>query len=178
MNEINYGLRNCYYALKDDLKPLPLKGAISLRLDSQIDTQTKRLASNNATGFINTPIGLSDKGYTGTLELASLPDTFMNDVLGYYKDDNGIIIKRRQTVKHFILLTEEQSNNNNGRRYQYLNCTCTGHNINAQTTDEKITPNTITLQLIVSPNLDGIVYKIIRKSDNETIYNDWFNKVY
>ena len=83
-NKIKYGLKNVYYAVATEgeggvlsyATPVRIPGAVNLSMEAQGDT-TPFYADN-----ILYWQGIANNGYSGTLEIATVPDSFRTDVLG------------------------------------------------------------------------------------------------
>ena len=92
-NKIRYGIKGCYYAVATIAAdgtatydtPVALPGAVSLSLSPEGDT-TPFYADN-----IVYYTAIANNGYSGDLELAKIPDSFLTDCLGYAADTNGVL---------------------------------------------------------------------------------------
>ena len=106
-NKIKYGISKCYYAVGTEGAdntmtygtPVALPGAVSLSLD-QNGGQTNFFADNVAYW-----VGNANNGYTGSLELARIPDSFRTDVLGDVADTKEVLFEDAAANSvHFALL--------------------------------------------------------------------------
>ena len=148
-NKIKYGLSNCYYAVgtpgSDNTMsygtPVRLPGGVSLSLD-QNGGQTTFYADNVAYW-----VGNANNGYTGSLELARVPESFETDVLGNVLDDNGVSVEDAKAASvHFALLFQFEGDASATRHVMY-NCVASRPAVSGSTKEDTIEPQTETLDL-------------------------------
>ena len=80
-NKVKYGLKNAHYApLTVDeagnatfATPIPIPGSVSLTMDAQGDTET--FYADNMAYFVPA----ANDGYSGSIEVAIIPDSFRQD---------------------------------------------------------------------------------------------------
>ena len=107
-NKVKYGLKNVHYAVVTETDgeitydtPKPIRGAVNLTLDAAGES-VQFYADDSVYYEENT-----NDGYTGSLEMALIPDEFRVDVLGDELDANGALIENKDAkAKHFALLFE------------------------------------------------------------------------
>lgn len=177
-NKIKYGLRNCYYAVATDDgtgtltydTPVRLPGAVNLSLDPQGDTNP--FYADDIIYFQ----GTSNNGYSGSLELALIPDAFRKDVLGETESQNGLLVERANTpVVEFALLFEFQGDENATRHVMYR-CTAARPSAGSQTKDSGITPQTETLNLTAMPRISDYLVKA-KCPAGSSAYTNFFTAV-
>ena len=146
-NKVKYGLKNVHYAKATidengvpsygEVKPWP--GAVSMSFDQEGGV-TKFRADNR-----DYWMGQSNNGYSGDLETALIPDSFREDILGEVKSNDGTYTEYAdaKTVP-FALLYQFEGDVKNSRHVLYY-CTATRPQVNGETTDEEIEPQTETL---------------------------------
>lgn len=180
-NKIKYGLSEVAYAVATDdgtgkltygaVKKLP--GGVNLQMDAEGET-TPFYADN-----IQYWTGTSNNGYTGTLELARIPDEFLTDVLGETADQNGVTVEKSggKTVEFALLFQFE--GDANAVRHAFYRCTATRASVAGATTESSITPQTETLNLTAMPRIDD---KLVKARCDETAaaaqYAAWYTQVY
>lgn len=149
MNKVKYGLKNCHYALLTEgadrsvtyATPAPIPGAVSLSMDAQGDVT--RFRADNTDYWV----GRANNGYSGTLEMALIPESFKIDVLGYMETTGGMLVEDSEaTPKPFALLFQFDGDESATRRIFY-NCTVSRPGVSGQTTDTTITPQTESMSL-------------------------------
>ncbi len=179
-NKVKFGLKNVYYAkvtFDDDNvptfeTPVRIPGAVNLSLDAEGESEPWYaddsiyvvLAANN--------------GYSGDLEIALIPESFLTDILHEEKDSNGVLVEQSDVeVEHFALLFEFSGDQHKTRHVLY-NCTCSRPTIESATTEDTKEPQTDTLSLTALPLASGYVKaKTSLETPTET-YENWFTKVY
>lgn len=151
-NKVKYGLSNCYYAVLTEgengpsyATPVALPGAVNLSLEQEGDTNKFR-ADN-----IDYYVSISNNGYSGDLELALIPDSFLTDVMGEVSDATAGIQYELADAKPkaFALLFQFEGDDKNTRHVMY-NCKATRPAVASQTTDTTIEPVTETISVEVA----------------------------
>jgi len=107
-NKVKFGLKNVHYAVITETDggitygtPKSIPGAVNLTLDAAGES-VQFYADDSVYYEENT-----NDGYTGSLEMALIPDDFRVDVLGDKLDANGALIENKDAkAKHFALLFE------------------------------------------------------------------------
>lgn len=173
-NKVKYGLSKCYYAVVTTsgyATPVALPGAVNLSLDQEGETNAFR-ADN-----IDYYISVSNNGYSGDLELALIPDSFLTDVMGEVVDGTtGVQYEIADAnPKAFALLFQFEGDEKATRHVLY-NCKATRPTLNSETTGETIEPVTETINIrAVARDSDHLVKAKCKEGD--TSYSTWFSAV-
>lgn len=178
-NKIKYGIRSVYYAVATQgtggaltySTPVALPGAVNLTLSQEgednpfyaDDVVYFRSASNN--------------GYSGTLELALVPDSFFADVLGMAKNADDVYIEKADDTTHEFALMFEFQGDESATRHLLYRCSCTRPDIAGATKEAGITPQTETLNISVMPRINDYLVKAKCPSTSAK-YDTWFSEVY
>lgn len=183
-NKIKFGIKNCYYAVATIAAdnsatygtPKPLAGAVSISLDPQGDTNT--FYADNIAYFTS----VANNGYEGDLELAKVPDDFLIDCLGYVKDTNDVLVEDANAVPvHFALLFQFEGDVNAKRSVLY-NCVAARPNVEGNTKEESIEPQTETINItatsVYNATLATDVVKASCTEAESTVYAGWLTAVY
>lgn len=179
-NKVKYGIEQVYYAVATQgtggsltyATPVALPGAVNLTLDAEGDTNP--FYADNILYFQST----ANNGYSGTLELALIPDSFLTDVLGQTADDNSILVEKSGTpVVEFALLFQFEGDANKTRHCMYR-CTASRASVNGATTEASITPQTETLNLTCMPRINDKVVKSKVTDTQTTQWASWYTQVY
>lgn len=177
-NKIKYGIQNVYYAVATDdgtgtltyATPVALKGAVSLSMDAQGDTNT--FYADNIAYFTAT----ANNGYQGDLELALIPDGFRTAILGEVLDTKGFYVEKANDVqKEFALLFQFEGDENATRHCLYR-CTASRSSVASATQEESIEPQTESITITAMPRISDSVIKS-RCPSSATDYATWFSAV-
>jgi len=184
-NKIKYGVKNVHYAVAtiDENNsatfgtPVALPGAVSLTLDQE--GESNNFYADNRVYFT----AFGNDGYTGSLELALIPDSFRTDVLGEVLDNKGVLIENQnaQTI-HFALMFQFEGDEHATRHVIY-NCVASRPSVSGNTKEATISPETETINItatsIYLPALDmDIVKACTSGTTDNTTYSGWFTSVY
>ena len=183
-NKIRYGIKGCYYAgatiAADGTAtydtPVALPGAVSLSLSPEGDT-TPFYADN-----IVYYTAIANNGYSGDLELAKIPDSFLTDCLGYAADTNGVLYEDAgASPVNFALLFQFEGDAHAKRSVLY-NCVATRPEVSGQTKAEGIEPQTETISITATTihvtALDKDIVKASCTPTESAQYTGWNTAVY
>ena len=184
-NKIKYGIKNVYYAVAtlaaDNSAtfdtPVALPGAVSLTLDPEGDNNI--FYADNIAYYTT----YANNGYSGSLELALIPDAFRKDVLGEIEDSKDVLVEEQGAPSvHFALMFQFEGDEKATRHVMY-NCVASRPSTNGDTKEASIEPQTETINLtatsVYNASLDKNIVKA-RTSDSTdtTTYTGWFTAVY
>lgn len=179
-NKVEYGLRNCHYALITEETeesitydtPKRIPGAVTLAMDPSGDMV--RFKADDIDYYTNS----NNQGYSGTLTVARATDEFRQDVLAEEKTEKGVLIENAdKQTKKFALLFEFQGDVKAIRHVLYY-CTAGRPKEGSQTKDSG-DPNTVDIQLTASPRpTDNNVKARTTAGADSAVYDAWYTKVY
>ena len=180
-NKVKFGLKNVYYAKATDdgtgtltyAAPVRIPGAVNMALDPSGDMEP--FYADDIIYYASA----ANNGYTGTLEIALIPESFRTDILGEVADQNGVLVENAEAEPAEFALLFQFTGDKNGIRHCLYRCTAARPSVNGATREGSKTPQTDTLNLTVMPRISDFVVK--SKCDAttaETQYNNWFNTVY
>jgi phi13 family phage major tail protein len=178
-NKIRYGLKNVHYAVitegeNDTISygtPVKISGAVSLTLDPQGD-QVKFYADD-----MEYYSEYTNNGYSGTLEMALIPDDFKKDVLGYKEDANGVLFEDANAIAKNFALLFEFSGDKNAIRHVVYNVTSSRPSVSGDTKGETKNVQTESMSISAAPAKDTGLVKG-KAEPSQTVYNDWYEQVY
>lgn len=186
-DKIKYGLSNCYYAKGTEstqtanvwtyTTPVALPGAVSLTLDADGDNTTF-FADN-----IKYWVGNNNQGYSGSLELAIIPDQFKTDCLGELTSDKQVLLEDVEAaLGHFALLFQFEGDKNH-RKHVLYNCTASRPSLSGSTKADSIEPQTETINVSAAGEYNTSLSKTIAKAStmdttDATTLSTWFTTVY
>lgn len=181
-NKIKYGLRNVFYAkvtavdattgaLTYATTPVAIPGAVNLAMD----------AAGDQTPFYGDDVvywmGDSNNGYSGTLEIALVPDAFRTDILGEKIDTSGVYYETADaSTSEFALMFEFQGDES-ATRHCMFRCFATRPSVNGATKEASVTPQTETLNLTAMARINDQIVKARCPKTATTAYNAWFTSV-
>lgn len=183
LSKVRFGLAKAYYAVIENNTydtPKALPGAVSLTLNREGSEPTTFWADNIA--YYVTPA--ANGGYTGTLTLAIVPDTFKVDVLGEVVDDNGMQVEVADaTPKSFALMYEVEGDVDK-KRYVFFNCSAQRAIASANTKSDSTNPDTQDLEFTAigkdfTFGGSGVTKNIVKGSAEEaaTAFATWYTAV-
>ena len=179
-NKVNFGLSNCYYAKATYSGGTvsygsckKINGSVSLSLSA--DSSANDFYADNIKYWRSS----ASQGYTGTIEFAKLNEDFRKDILGETVDTNGVIMETSQdTNSPFALIFQIEGDEDEEMRLLYY-CTVTRPPMNANTMTDTTEPDTVTLDLTVSPRPDTGEIKASTGSTTATsVVSAWTTSVY
>ena len=184
-NKIKYGIKNVYYAVATLAAnnsatydtPVALPGAVSLTLDPEGDNNI--FYADNIAYYTS----YANNGYSGSLELALIPDAFRKDVLGEIEDNKDVLVEEQGAPSvHFALMFQFEGDVKATRHVMY-NCVASRPTTNGSTKEASIEPQTETINLTATSIYNAALDKDIVKartgdSTDNTAYTGWFTQVY
>ena len=175
MPKINTGFSKFHYRVNgwnSSIRPKPLPGGIKINM--QPSSQERKVTMRTDKGLLMTQTFLRpEAGRTGTLEVVSLPESFLTDVLGWYRNsENGPLIEGPYSEIH-LELKYETDNGGNPMRFVIYDVVFSRPNFDASTLSASPNANTRSLEFTVNPNEIG-EYQA-RASQGDTGYDTWFD---
>lgn len=180
-DKVHYNLKNVHYAkiiVGSDGKityatPVAIPGAVSIALDAQ--GETKKFYADGIVYWQST----GNNGYEGDLEIALVPDSFRQDILGEALDATDKVFVENSSVNaNAFALLFEFDGDAAGTKHVLYNCTSTRPGLNGKTTEDSKEPDTEKLKISAVPLADGKVKA--RTSDDTTtaVRSAWYTKVW
>lgn len=180
-NKVRFGLKNCHYAkvtIDEETgnvtfdTPTPIPGAVNLSLDPEGDTEP--FYADDMVYYTTT----ANNGYSGDLEIALLPDSFRKDILHETEDANGVLVEDANVdPEHFALLFEFSGDKKKIRHCLYY-CSASRPSIEGATSEDKKEVQTEKIEITATPLSNGLVKVKTSSATSDTVYNDWYKKVY
>ena len=179
MNKIKYGLRSVYYAVATEgsggaltyATPVAIPGAVNLSLSQE--GESNPFYADDVVYFQSA----SNNGYSGTLEVALIPDSFKTSVLCETTSSGGVYVEHANvTPKEFALLFEFQGDDK-ATRHAMMRCTCTRPDVIGSTKEASIEPQTETLNITAMPRINDFVVKASCPYSTSSTYTNWFSAV-
>lgn len=182
MAKVRFGIKNVHYAVLTEGStpswgtPTPLPGAVSLDLSQEGGREN--FYADNTTYYVS----FSDNGYSGDLELARVPEEFLEDIFGMTKDTKDVIIEDSKTEpKPFALLFETDLDDGVEKICLYR-CVADRPNVGSSTIEETKTPQTQTISIsaipVINGDLDGKVMAKTTADTPDATLEAWYTTVY
>lgn len=182
-NKIRYGLSNVYYAVATlgannsatYSTPVAFPGAVSLTLDAE--GETSNFYADNIAYYVTN----SNNGYSGSLEMAYVTDSFAADILGEIQNGTTGLKFELQDAEpvHFALLFQFEGDDKAVRHVIY-NCVASRPSVSGSTKEETVEPQTETIDIsatsIYVAAIPGNVVKA-RAEEGSTAYSSFFSTV-
>lgn len=181
-NKIKYGIKNVYYAVAtiDNTgaatydTPVAIPGAVSVSLSAQGDNEP--FYADNIVYYTT----IANNGYEGDLEVARLPDSFYEDVLGNLTAANDLVYEDANAAPiHFALMFQFEGDES-ARRHVMYNCVATRPDVAGSTKEDTITPETETLSITATSIYVTALDKDVVKAylnEGDTGYSTFFSAV-
>jgi len=184
-NKVKFGIEDAHVAFFDATTategspawdaPQAVNGAVSLTMNPEGDTNdfyadnTKYYTSN------------TNNGYTGTLEVANVPDEIIAEMLGMTVDTNGMLVESTEDKQKEFALMGEIKGDAKDRRFVYYRCKAARPSQDSTTTDTGEIPDTDSLEVTVLPIESGdkkLVKGVLELNDtNQGVFDAFFNEV-
>lgn len=183
-NKVKFGLKNVYYSVVTEqvtsgvisytyATPVHIPGAVNLSLDIEGDTNT--FYADNTAYYTS----IANNGYSGSLEMALIPDSFRTDVLGETLAAGNKVLAEYSTQSPSAFALAFQVEGDDAKTcYWFYNVTASRPNLEQSTTEDTIEPTTETFDITVAPRIkDGLVR--IKSTDTTAsgTITAWFNAV-
>ncbi len=181
-NKIKYGLSKVYVATVSSVSttgaltystPVAVPGGVSLSLSIQGDTNT--FYADNIAYWTAT----ANNGYQGDLEMALIPDTIRQAILGETLDTKGFYVEKSSDAqKEFALLFQFEGDENATRHCLYR-CVASRPEVAGSTKEESIEPQTETITITAMPRINDEVVKARcpYSASTSSAYATWYSAV-
>lgn len=180
-NKVKYGLKNVHYApitvAEDGTvtfgKPVQIPGSVNLTMDAQGETST--FYADDMAYFVVA----GNDGYSGTLEVALVPDSFRVDILKEKLDEaSQVLVENVDAQSNPFALLFEFNGDKKAIRHVLYNCVCGRTSVSGATTTKSKDPTTETMNLTASPLANGNTKARTTVNTPITDYNAWYTHVW
>lgn len=180
MNKVEYGLSKCgvfpILSTASDGTPsygpfINLPGAKELKLDAEGDSVS--VPADNVTWWQTTP----NNGYSGSVTLKAIPDSFYTEILRETVDSNGVYLENSDSQpREFAFVCQFEGDEKAARRIFYR-AACGRPAQGSSTKTSTIEPNDMVINLTISPRLNDHKIKAKCYADSAA-YATFFENVY
>lgn len=177
-NKVKYNLKNVHYAIATTggySTPVAISGAVNLTLDPQGDDYVFYADGIKYFEYH------TNNGYSGSLEMALIPEDFKKDVLGEVVSGGNVFELDDVQIVNFALGFQIDGDEKENL-YWFYNCSASRPSVAGQTKEESIEVNTETLNISNSPDPRITVNskhptKVRNASTSTTSASTWFSAV-
>lgn len=179
MNKIKYGISQVYYAVASAstggaltyATPVAIPGAVNLSLSAEGERNV--FYADNVEYFVSE----SNNGYSGTLEVALLPESFKTAVLQETVNTAGVYVEHANVApKEFALLFQFEGDDK-ATRHALFRCIASRPDVSGATKEQTIEPQTETLNITALPRINDYVVKGSCPQTATTAYAAWYTSV-
>ena len=177
-NKVKYNLKNVHYAIATTggySTPVAVSGAVNLTLDPQGDDYV--FYADGVRYFEYH----TNNGYSGTLEMALIPESFKTEILGEISTGGNVFEVDDVQIVNFALGFEIDGDEK-GNLFWFYNCSASRPSVAGQTKEESIEVQTETLNIANAPDPRITVSgkhptKVRNASTSTTTSGAWFAAV-
>lgn len=177
-NKVKYNLKNVHYAVATTggyTTPVAISGAVNLTLDPQGDDYVFYADGIKYFEYH------TNNGYSGSIEMALIPEDFKKDVLGEVVSGGKVFELDDVQIVNFALGFQIDGDEKENL-YWFYNCSASRPSVAGQTKEESIEVNTETLNISNSPDPRITVNskhptKVRNASTSTTSASTWFSAV-
>lgn len=179
-NKVQFGLKNVHYAIQTISStgvvsygtPVAVNGAVALTLDPNASV-TPFYADNMV--YYN---AVANNGYTGSIELAKVPDGMLSDIWGIAQNNDNVIVESNNVEPKVFALMYQIDGDANDECYVLYNVTANKPAIGSQTTGETKEPQTRSCDLSAVAGADGKIMARTTDTTTTAVKTAWFSAVY
>lgn len=182
-NTVSFGLKNVHYATIDEVEgvlsygtPIPMPGAVELSLEPNGDPA--ELWADDGLYYADD----NNQGYNGSLNIATLPQSFAISCLGEVIDEtSGTIAEIADAKKEKFALLFEFSGDVKAVRHVIYQCTASRPTVASGTKTNSKEPRTVELSFRAKPTLFEEKLYVKNKtisSVTPTTYDNWYKSVF
>lgn len=191
-NKVKYGIRNAHWAklsfdeegnpVYGDVKRWP--GSVSIGMDAEGEPST--FYADDMSYFVT----VANNGYSGDYESALIPDDFLQEIMHYVRDKDGVLIEDSNLQPESFAFMFEFEGDKHAVRRVFYNCKMTRPSVSGETTENTKEPSTESGTITASPlilpepitingeEIQAIVQGKVTAETKANIYNDWYKSVH
>ena len=158
MTKVKFGLKNVHFFPLTETESqgvysmsygaaINCPGAVNLQLDVS-DSEAEPFYADDSVYYLPAP---KAGGYTGTLEVALIPDELKQKLMNYKVDEDGVMTEITETKTLYAGMTFEIETDDKARKLVYYKVQLGSPSLAANTTEDTKTPTTDTLPITVLP---------------------------
>lgn len=174
--KVRFNLKNVYYSKISDTgtyaTPVAIPGAVSLDLSANGDLQVFY-----ADG-VKYYIGQNNNGYSGSLEVAKIPEQMLKDIWGISETSDNVLKETiNDKISSFALLYKVETDQGD-EDYVFYCCTAKRPPLSGKTNEENKTISTQSIEIECTGNAAGLVKCSTQQATSTSTKAGWFSTVY
>ncbi len=174
-NKVQFNVKNVHIAVQSGstwAAPIPVPACVTLTLDKEAS-----ITPFYADGIVYYN-SVSNNGYTGSVEVARIPDAVLTAIWGFTLTSTSKIMQEDATIepKNFALLFETDGDVQS-EKFVFYNCSATAPSLSASTNTESKEPQTQTIELSAIPMSSGLVFSRTTDTTPTSVSSAWFTSV-
>lgn len=179
-NKVKFGLSNVHiFPITQETNeeitygtPIKIPGAVNTTLASEGSSDP--FYADNVAYYVAT----ANNGYSGSLEIAVIPDEFNIKILGQkYDETEGALMETANDKNTPFAMGFQFEGDQNATRHIFYRCTATRPEISGETTTDTVAPNTDTLTFTATPRIHDKAVKARVEPDGNA-YTTFFDAVF
>lgn len=178
-NKVRFGLKNVHVcSIMEDAgaitygKPIAWKGAKSLTLDPEGDTNTY-YADNTAYFATNT-----NNGYSGSLEMSEIPEEIEKMIFNVVTTEEGNLAEDANLLPNNVALMFQFEGDVNATKYIFYKVVFSRPNVEGETKEESTDPKTTSMDITAIPvEKDDHQWVRSKCRKGDTNYENFFSTV-
>lgn len=161
-NKVNFGLSKVHYAILTEgatnswATPVAVPGAVSLTIDD--NSSSNPFYADNITYYRS----FANNGYSGTLELAKVPEAMLSDVWGIAEDSTDKVIYERtgSAPAPFALLFQREGDDDAEMAVLYKVTPTSKPTFGSSTIEDSPEPVTVSFEFEATPLTTGAASQV------------------
>lgn len=174
-NKVQFNVKNVHIAKMTAANtwatPIPVPACVTLTLDKEAS-----ITPFYADGIVYYN-SVSNNGYTGSIEVARIPDAVLTAIWGFTVDTDGVITEDATVEPSAFALLFETDGDVQSEKFVFYNCSATAPSISASTTTDTKEPQTQTIDLSAIPLSSGEVFARTTDTTAEATLAAWYTAV-
>lgn len=178
-DKVKFNIKNVHYAVITEgdtntwATPVAIPGAVSFALEPQGDTSP--FYADGIVYYQST----ANNGYSGDLEMADYPASFLKDIFGVSEGTTSKVLTENAKTepKIFALLFEEEGDDT-GTKYVLYKCSATRPKRSFATQTDSKEPSTQTVTVTAVPMSNGTVMAMTGADTPAETLNAWYTSVF
>lgn len=182
-NKVQFGIKNLTYSVitvgttgYTYGTPVAVPGAVSLSVDVAGDQST--FYADNIPYYLSQ----SNNGYTGSIEIAKVPDALLIDIFGEVKDTNGVLLETAGAEAKAVALMFQIDGNEENDLFVFYNVALNRPGYSTTTISESKEPQTQSMDFTALPSSDPDHFGVVKGKTTDTTStatrSGWFTSVY